>query len=129
MKPVAHPVTPFLDPRAVSEAQFQDVVIGYARARGWLVHHDRPSQNAAGRWSTAIQGDAGFPDLVLAREDAIVMLELKRQSGRLTPQQRVWLAALGWRDNAGSVIVYPGEQLVVGVVKPSDWPAVARVLA
>lgn len=83
---------------AQSEAAFQADVVAYAHAHGWLVMHTRPARTARG-WRTAIQGDAGFPDLVLARHGRVLHVELKAETGRLTPQQAVWSAALGesWR--------------------------------
>ena len=104
--------------RRMPERDFTQRVIRYARLRGWLVHHCRPSRMASGRWATAIQGDAGFPDLVLSREGVVIFGELKRESrGVLSAEQRSWLEALA------------GEQVQVYVWKPSDWERIERLLA
>lgn len=96
----------------MTEAEFQDRVIATARLYGWMVHHARPARMADGRWRTPVQGDRGFPDLVLAHtRHGRVFAELKSDTGRLTPEQKAWLAVLG------------------GVVwRPRDWPHVLDVL-
>src|SRR5262249_16551074 len=74
---------------------------GIAKLYGWLVMHQRPARTAKG-WRTAIQGDAGFPDLVLvrpgrllrARPPRLLFVELKAKRGRLTDGQRQWMEAL-----------------------------------
>lgn len=103
--------SPYLD---LSESQWQEVVVARARARGWLVHHDR-------RQDLGIGGDAGFPDLVLALRGVVLFVELKSETGRLTDAQTSWLYHLGgqWLDGARSWAV---------VWRPRDWHVVARVL-
>lgn len=79
------------------EKHFQGGVIKLAQSLGWMVAHFRPSLNRSGRWQTAVSGDgAGFPDLVLVHEKtgAVLFAELKRDSGKLTPEQERWRAAL-----------------------------------
>jgi VRR-NUC domain len=104
---------------ALSEAQLQACVLDFARLTGWLATHSRPAAGRAGRWATPVQGEPGFPDLVLARRGRVVVVELKSQRGRLTGEQQLWLAEL--RAAAG-VEVY--------VWRPSDWldGTVRRVL-
>jgi hypothetical protein len=81
----------------MSEAELMEAVIRAARLHGWLVHHDRPGLDRRGRWRTAVQGDAGFPDLVLARAGVVLVVECKSATGRLDPAQRAWLLATGGR--------------------------------
>ena len=76
------------------ERDFQRAVIDLARLTGWRVHHTRPALTRRGRWLTPIQGDAGFPDLVLVRAGRVIFAELKRNGARPTPAQREWLEAL-----------------------------------
>lgn len=84
-------------PLIISEADFQTLVIEYAQYRGWMVVHYRPA--VAGpqsrRYLTALQGHKGAPDLILARDGRVLLVELKTQTGRATPEQRAWLAAAG----------------------------------
>lgn len=77
--------------RNAPEALLQAKVIQLARMNGFKVHHSRPVQQANGKWLTAIQGDAGFVDLVLAsRSRGVLFLELKSDTGKLTPGQVAW---------------------------------------
>lgn len=80
----------------MTEAEFQSQVIEIARYRGWKVSHFRPAQIRPGRWATPIQGDAGFPDLVLARPifGDLIFAELKREKGKLSPGQVAWMRTL-----------------------------------
>lgn len=79
----------------LSEAQWQQRVMDTARAAGWLVVHFRPAMTRGGRWVTPMTGDAGFPDLVLAKDGRVLLAELKRDSEKPTPAQNAWLAAAG----------------------------------
>lgn len=81
--------------RNAPEAILQEKVMMLARMNGFKVHHSRPVQQANGRWLTAISGDAGFVDLCLAHPiRGVLMLELKSDSGKLTPGQVAWKNAL-----------------------------------
>lgn len=84
------------NPLAISESSFQSQVIHLARLYGWRVTHFRPAQIRSGKWVTAVTGDPGFPDLVLARPypGDLIFAELKRAGGRISDGQRVWLDAL-----------------------------------
>ena len=84
------------EPRAVelSEKDFEQIVLGMARAYGWFVAHFRPAQTAKG-WRTPVSADGqGYPDLCLVRDDRIVYVELKSDKGKLTEPQKVWLEML-----------------------------------
>src|SRR3990167_191204 len=91
--------------KAVTEASFQQQVIAYARLRGWRVAHFRPAMNRRGVWATQMQGDPGFPDLVLARHDRVIFAELKSEKGRSTSDQ------IAWANTMGGVFLW----------RPSDW--------
>jgi hypothetical protein len=78
-------------------------VIELAKFRQWSVVHFRQARTMHG-WATAIQGDAGFPDLVLARRGVVIHAELKTEKGRMTKAQAAWATALGstfrlWRPS------------------------------
>jgi len=87
----------------MTESELQSAVIEMARLFGWLVHHDRPSQNSKGRWSTAIQGDPGFPDLVLARDGVVLFVELKSAKGKMSDAQTEWFTALSGGPVVGQI--------------------------
>lgn len=87
----------------VTEADFTSAVIALAQYRQWQVTHFRPAWSERG-WRTALQGDAGFPDLVLARNGVVIIAELKTEKGRVTQVQAAWASALGecyrlWRPS------------------------------
>src|SRR5690606_28778418 len=63
---------------------------------GWKVHHTRPARTDKG-WRTPLQGDAGYPDLTMARRGRVVIAELKSESGRVTREQAAWLEHLSAR--------------------------------
>lgn len=95
----------------VTEAEWQGHVLLWARNRHWLRLHFHDSRNQ--EWDT----DAGFPDLVLCRPPRLILAELKKESGVLSTNQRVWLDALR---------ACPGVETYVW--KPSDEDAVKAVL-
>jgi len=78
------------------EAEFQSAVIEAAHWHGWIVHHTRAVQLRPGVWATPLQGDRGFPDLVLARPSTgdLLFAELKSARGRLSLEQEQWLRTL-----------------------------------
>jgi hypothetical protein len=80
----------------MNETELKSIVINLARRFGWLIHHDLPAKSAAGRWATHVQGDVGFPDLVLVSPHygQCLFVELKSEKGRTTSSQDNWLDAL-----------------------------------
>lgn len=104
---------------SLSEAQFLDMIVTRAKARGWLVMHTRPARTERG-WRTPLQGDAGFPDLILARRGQLVMAELKTAKGRLTDAQADWYAALQTVEDRPKV--------TVDVWRPGDWPSIVDLI-
>jgi hypothetical protein len=100
----------------ITEAVWMDQVIEAARLFGWKLHHDRPAQTGRG-WRTAIQGDAGFPDLVLVRGERCLFVELKPERGSLSQNQKGWLDAL--RGVAG---------IETYVWRPGMWDEVVTAL-
>jgi hypothetical protein len=103
--------------RSMSEQLLTGYVVKLAQALGYRVAHFRPARTAHG-WRTAMQGDVGFPDLVIAGHGRLLAAELKVIGGKLTPDQSRWLAAF----EAGGAAAY--------VWRPSDWLSgeVERVL-
>lgn len=79
---------------AMSEDDLQDAVMQMAELLGWVVVHFRPARTEKG-WRTAVQGQKGFPDLVLARDGRVLFRELKTTKGKPTVDQEIWLEALG----------------------------------
>jgi hypothetical protein len=88
-----------------SEAAFTTRVIETAQWYGWLAVHFRPARTEAG-WRTAMQGDKGFPDLVLSRAGVVLICELKVGKNRPTVQQQAWGTAIGSQYR----LWYPSDQ-------------------
>ena len=101
----------------VSETSFQHTVLDLARLRGWKVCHFRPGLDRRGRWSTPMQGDPGFPDLVMTRKGRLIFAELKSDKGKpAPPAQEEWLAAL--RETAAGFYEW----------RPADWENIMEIL-
>ncbi len=95
-------------PPNLSEKAWQQVVLDLAGWRGWRRYHTFDSRRST----------AGWPDLALVRRGRLLLVELKTERGRVTPQQARWLADLS---------ACPGIE--VHVWRPSAWPSVQEVLA
>ena len=84
---------------AMSEADLQRAIVHTAHRHGWRVHHDPPVRVARRDGTfvhrTAVEGNPGFPDLVLARDGVVIIVECKAEHGRFEPGQKEWLEALG----------------------------------
>lgn len=107
----------------MSEASLQSAVLDLADTLGYYAHHCRPAINRSGKWSTPIQGDPGFPDLVLAHPSgAVVFLELKSKTGRLTEAQ------IRWGERLDRTNWVSGGSVRYGVVRPADLQRVAAML-
>ena len=91
----------------LSEKDFQQRIIDRAEALGWLVYHTHDSRRSA----------AGFPDLVLARNDRVIFAEVKTEKGKLSKAQVEWLYAL----KAAVDEMY--------VWRPSDLAIIEKLLA
>ena len=85
---------------ALSEKQFQTHIRQYAENRGWLVYSIPDSRRCT---------SAGFPDLVLARNNTILFRELKTDKGRISKDQRKWIEIM---KNAGlSIEIWRPQQI------------------
>lgn len=83
-----------------SEAEFQSAVCSLARKLGCLVFHPQNVKRSV----------AGFPDLTIVGGSGFMFRELKKDDGRLSPEQHEWLNKL---TNA---------KADAAVWRPSDWP-------
>lgn len=72
----------------------------------------------AEKWRTPVTSK-GFPDLLLMRGPELVILELKSETGKTTPEQDAWLDR--WRKVSSA--------RYVGVCRPRDEAEVRRILA
>jgi hypothetical protein len=105
-------------PPDMPERDFTRLAITVARALGWRVAHFRSAMMRSGRWATPVQGDGvGWPDLILVRGKRLLAVELKSQFGRLRPEQRDWLDALG---------AVPGA--TCAAIRPTAWAVFCELL-
>ena len=81
----------------IREKDFQNQIIKYARACGWLYYHTYDSRRSV----------PGFPDLTLVRADRLVFAELKIGRRKATKAQRIWLDALRRVEGAEAYLWYP----------------------
>ena len=73
-------------PVPITEAAFQTAVVKLARANNWLWYHTHDSRRSP----------SGFVDGVLAKAGSpLYLVELKTDTGQVTPAQAAWLEALG----------------------------------
>lgn len=109
--------------RSLSEAQWQAHVEGLLGWCGYeLLYHTFDSRRSR----------RGFPDIVALRMSdrptVLVVIELKSEAGRVTPEQYAWLH--GWRRLAEVVNGRcTGARIVTGVYRPSDRQRLLEELA
>jgi hypothetical protein len=97
----------------MSEDDWQKRVMDFMRLHRWRVVHIR-NVRVDGRWRVPYQGDGGLLDLIAARDDRVILVELKADKpAPFKPGQREWLAAAGVNGYCW---------------QPSDWPEVQEVL-
>lgn len=103
-------------PPGCSEKQFQDWIVGMAKANGWLVAHFRgvrvQRKDGATRWQTPVDVDgAGFPDLILLHvaRKAMMALEAKVKPNTPTAAQEAWIAAFAAIPSCTAAVVYPSD--------------------
>ena len=93
----------------MTEDQLKTAVIDLAELNGWLVYSIRRSDKAKvqGRMRTG----KGFPDLVMVhpKRKRMMVVELKSQAGKLTPQQEVWLGAIAGVEIGDVAVWQPGH--------------------
>ena len=89
-----------------TEKEYMATIVEYAQACGWQVYHTL--------WSRG--SPHGFPDLVMARENRLVIAEIKSENGFASAQQQQWLDRLG------------ATQAEVYLWRPGDWPDAEDVL-
>ena len=107
--------------KPITEQQFTNSVLAWAKALGWRCFHVRTSGRMQGRNAIpTVQGDKGFPDLVLVRPPRLIFAELKVGRGKASPQQLEWLTDLSCVSSM-TVECY--------VWRPSDWSRLIVILS
>ena len=100
----------------LTEKQFTWQVLETAELFKWRATHFRPARTLKG-WRTSISGDAGFPDLTLARPPRVIFAELKVGKGKLSPDEEIWREILEQ---------CPGIEYYLWT--PEDWEEIELVL-
>ena len=83
-----------------NESEFQAAVCTLARRLGCLVFHP----------VNVRRSEPGMPDLTIVGDRGFLMRELKTETGRIRPEQQVWLDKL------------TAAKVDADVWRPSDWP-------
>ncbi len=91
----------------MTEDELLTGVLDMMRLFRWRYVHYRNSKAAI------TQGHKGFPDIIAARPPRLVIVECKTQTGKLTPEQELWLTDL-------EVIRYE-KGIEVYVWRPCHW--------
>jgi len=90
----------------ISEKEWQATVIEAAKACGWKHYHTYRSQRSV----------AGFPDLILIRGRELIVVEIKRQHGKVSKPQQEWLS------------LFEGAGVPTFVWRPSHWEQIQSIL-
>ena len=93
--------------RTMPEEELLAHILKVARAAGWYAYHTRDSRGS----------QEGWPDVVLCKDQRLIIAELKSARGTVTPAQARWLEAL---RQTGKVETY--------VWRPQDLPAILDTL-
>jgi hypothetical protein len=100
----------------LSEASMQRTIVEQAQWLGFRVHHVRDYRGV-------LQGDEGFPDLVLALNGYVFAWELKTAKGVVSDEQLAWERALTSPVDERGLAV-----LEYGVVRPAQLDDALAVL-
>jgi len=92
--------------KITTEAAWQRTIVEAAKWMGYRVYHTQIS----------IHSVKGFPDLVLVGRGQVVFAEVKTATGKVSPEQHAWIAAI--TANGGLAYIW----------RPADWLDVERVL-
>lgn len=97
----------------MTEDDLLATVLDLCKVHRCLVHHDRPARTKDG-WRTAISGDSGFPDVVIAGAGGFLFRELKNATATVPPHQLRWLRRVGLAG--GNVGVWRPADLHSGLI-------------
>lgn len=84
----------------MTEAELKQRVVDMAHAKGWrvfslpMIKNTRPVKDAV-----------GYPDLTLARRGRVMWIELKTETGLMSPEQFGWMKELG----TACIVVRPSD--------------------
>ena len=100
----------------LSEKDFSHTVEDLLDLFHWQWSHSRPARTKYG-WTTALSGKKGEPDYRALRPPRYLLLELKTEEGKLTPEQQEW---------ADLLLACPGIEY--HLFRPSDYERIVEIL-
>ena len=121
--------------QTMSEQSFTNAVLDWAKVYGWRRFHVR---NSGARGISQVQGDKGFPDLVLVKGSRLIFAELKVGKEQPKPEQLAWLADLGvigmadvttFNESPKSQFIPTLTTPETYVWRPEQWSEILVVLA
>jgi hypothetical protein len=97
--------------KLMTHKQMQSGLEKLAHTLGYKCAHFRPAMRRDGSWVTPVSGDGkGWPDNILAKEGMpLVIIELKIEGDKLTPEQREWFELLNLVPGIRVFIIYPHD--------------------
>ena len=99
-----------------NETEFRKAVVELARATGWTVYF--VSDQHRNRYGGP--GRAGFPDLIMYKDEKVMAMELKMHNNDVSEAQAGWLKALRHHIPAYE-IRYPRDIPLVKWILTSEW--------
>ena len=110
----------------ITEADLSTWLEDLLDVTGWLWCHSRPARTKDG-WRTAITGHKGWFDYIAVRGARLVLIELKSEKGKLSPEQRDWHDAI---DLLNRLRMKKGYKNPVEkhLVRPSDRDFIEELL-
>lgn len=104
--------------RAATEDELLLAITEALSLFGWRWTHTRRSDKAI------TMGHQGVPDIIAARRQRVLFIELKSETGQLTTEQMAWVLAIAGQDPATRESGHPG----VYVWRPSDLDRALAIL-
>ncbi|KKL94458.1 hypothetical protein LCGC14_1864440 [marine sediment metagenome] len=110
----------------ISEADLGTWLEDLLDTYGWLWCHFRPARTKES-WRTAITGHKGWLDYTCIRGARFVVIELKSEKGKLSPDQKDWHDAI---DLLNRLRIQKGYKNPIEkyIVRPSDRDFIEQLL-
>lgn len=93
---------------AVSEAEWTTAIGDRLDYYGCIWHDTYPTRRTPGRWTPEHAGK-GVPDLICLRPPRVLWLEIKTETGRVSPRQEAWLEGLRQSGQEAYIVNVPGD--------------------
>lgn len=96
----------------VTELDYEQTILDMAKIAGWRRHGERPALSKKG-YRTPIKGEAGWPDLILAKGRQMIAAELKviRPDNKPTLDQIAWLERLDAIPGVTALVLWLPDEM------------------